>query len=777
MGMTTAALKRLRNSTLAENILALSGAQALSVYVLPLITFPYLTRVLGVGAWGLVAFYGSFGSFLIKLVEYGFNYSGSRDVAAERDSRPRIGEILTSVTSAKLLLAAVAVVPVWVAYSLVPQLQTDLRLFAATIVWALGLAFDMTWFFQGLERLRFIAILNLVTKSAGVIAIFVFVRAPDDAWMVPGLYGASSWVAAVIAMAVAAKAARPTRPSLASIASSIRQGWNLFIYAAAIALMSVGNTFILGLFASPRSVGFFAAAERLIRLASAALDPITKAVYPRITYLIDRSRNEAARLARLTLAATSALSVGIGLGIYFTAPWLVPFVLGSDFEPTVPILRFMGFLPLLIAPSRVLGVQWMLPMRKEKAFNAIVISGGALNAGIGVSLAPVFGAQGMVFAMMLSQGLISGTVFYWLRSKRLSPFSDQSGDRGPRFDPLGQEPLVSVIVANHNYANFLPDAIESVRAQSYRNWEFVICDDGSTDNSTEVIRSYALKDPRIRLSEIPNSGQSVGLNTAFAAARGEVIMLLDSDDRMAPERISAAVEAFRDQRAGIFVHPLKQIGPTGKPSDIPPTPGRMEEGWLRHKVVSRGGIWITPASSGIGLRREVAAQVFPLPSDLKISSDGFITALAPMFGEVRSSEESLGFRRVHDRNVYYRDGLDAKLLRMNQSIRELITEVVNERLTEMGQEAQISLDDQIPYLSQGLWLGLIDGVPRQELKHRFKRLRRAVLAQDLARPTGKIADLFTAWITLWLPVRWRLLWFLKTRRLVVRSRSRFGGRR
>ncbi len=111
--------------------------------------------------------------------------------------------------------------------------------------------------------------------------------------------------------------------------------------------------------------------------------------------------------------------------------------------------------------------------------------------------------------------------------------------------PLPENPLVSVLTANYNYAAFLGEAIESVLAQIYTNFEMIVCDDGSTDKSCEVVEKYGQRDPRVRLLRQQNGGQASAWNTAYRECRGDIICFLDADDRYLPEKLEVVVQAFR----------------------------------------------------------------------------------------------------------------------------------------------------------------------------------------------------------------------------------------
>src|ERR1700684_3263777 len=146
--------------------------------------------------------------------------------------------------------------------------------------------------------------------------------------------------------------------------------------------------------------------------------------------------------------------------------------------------------------------------------------------------------------------------------------------------PLPAEPLVSILVSNYNYGRFISDTIKSALDQTYSNIELIICDDCSTDNSVEVIEEYARRDSRLHLIRKANGGQSSGFNAAFAASRGEIIALLDSDDIFLPhkvERIVANFQAHPD--AGLGLHRVVRISADLRRQGVWPMSASLPSGW------------------------------------------------------------------------------------------------------------------------------------------------------------------------------------------------------
>lgn len=215
---------------------------------------------------------------------------------------------------------------------------------------------------------------------------------------------------------------------------------------------------------------------------------------------------------------------------------------------------------------------------------------------------------------------------------------------------LIKNPLVSVLISNYNYGAFVGESIQSVLSQTYENFELIICDDGSTDNSVNVIRTF-LDDHRVRLIQKENGGQPSALNVAFAQSRGEIICLLDSDDAFTPGKIERTVAAFyRSPECGICIHPIQPVDSDNKPIG-PPYPRFLESGWVGPKALATGArCYGVPPTVGISFRKKVADIIFPIPLEY-ISPDAYLIRAGIFSSRVTSLPEPLGLFRVHGDNI------------------------------------------------------------------------------------------------------------------------------
>jgi Glycosyl transferase family 2 len=236
------------------------------------------------------------------------------------------------------------------------------------------------------------------------------------------------------------------------------------------------------------------------------------------------------------------------------------------------------------------------------------------------------------------------------------------------------EPLVSVVVVNYNYARFLRESIDSVLGQDYATIEVIVVDDGSTDGSVEIIRSYG---DRIRPVLKGNGGHGSCVNAGFRASLGDLVMFLDADDRYLPGAIREVAEAARDG-AVLIQFRLNIVDGQGRFIAEYPWPRvRLDSGDVRPILTSRG-TFTCMVSSANAFRRDVLAKLLPLDEkEFVRAPDGFLVHTVPFYGSVAAIEKPLGCYRMHggnDSTTYVRhSGVDVERIRglLGFSTREL----------------------------------------------------------------------------------------------------------
>jgi polysaccharide transporter, PST family len=394
--------RKLLRRGLVQNVIALYGVQ-ICTYALPLITFPYLARVLGPSGWGSVVFAQAIGAVIAVFVEYGFDLSASRETSRHRNEPGLLSELISGVLGAKVLLAALCICGAVFSRRFTHHVAPSLALFWSSTIWGVCQGINMLWYFQGLERMRLASALEIGGKVVATLSIFVLVHNPDDGWKVMAAQCVGCVVAHGVTVVLAYREVGFVWPTLSSVLSALRLGWSMFLFRAVQGLTGSLNGLVLGWVAPMAALGQYAGAERISRVFQQGLWPINQALYPNLTKQMRDNRHDAMKMVRLSIFLLGGLGLLFGLILFLGAPLLVHVVLGDAFHRSIPALRVFALWIPLIALSTVITFQLLLPNQMDHQFNVVVFTAALLGFGCALLLAPGFQAVGIACSVLVAQ--------------------------------------------------------------------------------------------------------------------------------------------------------------------------------------------------------------------------------------------------------------------------------------------------------------------------------------------------------------------------------------
>ncbi len=412
-----------QSKTLIGNISSLFVLQAAN-YIFPLITLPYLVRVLGPEKFGLYIFAQTFIQYFVIFTDYGFNYTATRQISIERNNLKKCSQIFSAVMLIKLGLTIISFGLLSLIVFIFTKFGTDSALYYAAFLLVVGNIMFPQWLFQGMERMRYITIINIVVKTLSLAALFILVKAESDYILAVLIVSVSSVIIGLIGIisALLIFKLRPLLPSLSLIKLSLREGWSLFISTAAISLYTTSTIFVLGIFTNNIIVGYFGAAEKIVRAARGLIGPITQAIYPHISAIVAKSKDDAIIFLRKTLRWMSLGSFVLSVILFLMAEIIVNIGLGAEYKEAVILIRIMSLLPFFIALSNVSGVHAMLAFGFNKTFSRVVIAAGLLNTALIFPLVMLYQAEGAAIAVMFSELFVVSAMFFNLRRKGINLF-------------------------------------------------------------------------------------------------------------------------------------------------------------------------------------------------------------------------------------------------------------------------------------------------------------------------------------------------------------------
>lgn len=400
---------------LITNFLSLASVQGLN-FILPLLTLPYLTYVLGPGKFGLVSFAQAFIQYFILLTDYGFNLVATRDVSLARDDKRRLSVIFSTVMLVRTLLLIVSfLILVIVVYS-VPKFQADSLIYILTFGMVVGNVIFPIWFFQGIEHMKVISILNIISKLIFTIGIFIFVKDQSQFLYVPVFNSLGYIVIGLVSMYLILFRYKVhfVRPSKADIVHQLKEGWHVFVSQMMTSLYTTSNVFVLGFFASNTVVGYYSSAERMIKAVLGIITPLIQTLYPFLSRALQESREKAVLILNRAFIFITVTMGSVSVLIALYADELVQF-LGPQYKETVPLLHILAVLPIVLGWANVFGILTMINFEYKKELSRIYISASTLSVILMAILVPIFKEYGTAWNTVITEVFATSlmAIFLW----------------------------------------------------------------------------------------------------------------------------------------------------------------------------------------------------------------------------------------------------------------------------------------------------------------------------------------------------------------------------
>ena len=393
--------------TLLENFVALSVLQGAN-YILPLITLPYLVRVLGPEKFGLVAFAQAFVGYFQIITDYGFNLSATREISINRENKEKISEIFSSVIVIKSFLFLFSLIIMSVVVFFFNKFGQDRLIYYISFGMVLGQTIFPVWFFQGMEKMRYITFLNILAKVIFTVAIFVVVKESSDYLYVPLLNSLGFIIAGILGLWIVFKDFRIGFKivKLEELKRQIKEGWYIFISTISINLYKNNSILLLGLFASNEIVGYFIIAKKIIDVLNQIAGIISQTVYPYVSAKIKMNYKKTVQFLQKVGLLIAFYTFIMGVILFVFSSKVIYIISGAYFKESILSLKLMSFVPMFIGIN-VPNVQIILGKGLDKKFSKTVLIGAISDIILNFSLVPYFSYIGSCITVIIVELLVT----------------------------------------------------------------------------------------------------------------------------------------------------------------------------------------------------------------------------------------------------------------------------------------------------------------------------------------------------------------------------------
>lgn len=399
-----------------ENFFSLSVLNAVNI-VLQLITLPYILSVVGKANYGIYSYVFMVVQYIILFSTYGFNYSATKMISQHRDDNDAVTRIYNAVIGCKMLIAVVLVAAIVMCAGWVFEERIGFVMFLLGTGMIVGDILNPVWLFQGMEKMKYMTLVNSLSKIIFTVLVFFVVSSVDDFYLLILLNSCGYLLAGLLSVFLAYRQfnVRLGIPRFSDMIAQFKDGGAMFGSTFGMNLYRNAHVIILKHFASNEAVGLFSAAEKVIHGFQSVILPAAQALFPHMSLRMkEKNAVERASLVKKVMKPLVLLSLAAALFVYIFAPWISDILCGKDFAECIPLIRIMSLVIIFGEVNYIAGIVGLVNMDRQNYFFRSVLITGICSCLITLALVHSSGAYAGAISLSASEALLMAMCLYGL---------------------------------------------------------------------------------------------------------------------------------------------------------------------------------------------------------------------------------------------------------------------------------------------------------------------------------------------------------------------------
>lgn len=388
---------------LVQNFAYLSLLQ-IAGYIFPLVTLPYLARVIGVESFGKIAFAAAIIGWFQTIADWGFNYTATRDVAIHREDKQMVSMIFSNVLWARCLLAFFSLVALLLLIYIVPSFSEMSTLLLLTFLQIPGQILFPEWFFQAMEKMKYITILSLISKMFFTIAVFVFITEESHFILQPLFISLGFLVSGIVALyyILVRWGFKLVKPNFTGVFETLKSSTDVFINNLMPNLYSSFSIFLLGMYGGAVSTGKLDAGNKFMKMGQQFIAIISRTFFPYLSRKIGRH----GLFSKINLL----ISLLISLVLFGFAPLIIKLFFTSEFYDAIIVLQILSISILFLSLSSIFGTNYLIIQGHEKKLRNVTSFSSIIGFLISFPLIYYFDYIGAAITITLTRGIMGLSV-------------------------------------------------------------------------------------------------------------------------------------------------------------------------------------------------------------------------------------------------------------------------------------------------------------------------------------------------------------------------------
>ena len=393
-------------------------------YLIPLLIIPYIVRVLGVEIFGKVTYAQNIISYFTLTINFGFDYSATREIAINKADKNARERIFWSVIKQKTILLLLSFAGLLILYFTFSRVNDDFTLYLFIFLMNVGVVLFPAWFFQGMEEMGKMAICNVLIKGGGLILTLLLVKSSADYLAYPLLTSLAYVIfgAGAIIYVIKHYDIQYTKSNKTVDKNIFSKSLPIFLNNLFVSGYTIANLTILGFYHSNHDIAIYGGAQKIIMaILMLTSMPVNIAIFPKISREFELSQINGLRILKKALCVVALLLIIFCLWTYLLSSLFVNVLLGSEFSESINLLKLFSVLPFLVTIASLLTVQGLYGMRLQKYAPFVGLFIGVFSIMLNMIYIPIYGTMAAALIWILAQILeiaLVGTILF-MYSKKL----------------------------------------------------------------------------------------------------------------------------------------------------------------------------------------------------------------------------------------------------------------------------------------------------------------------------------------------------------------------
>ena len=368
--------------------------------ILPIAVTPYISRTLGANGVGIYSYTTSIVTYFIMLGTFGLNMYGQREIAKVQEDTEQRSKLFKELFLSKFITISISTLFYFIFFCINNEYSLYYRILLLELVAAI---LDISWFFQGMEDFKKVAIRNIFSKILSIVAIFIFVKKPEDIWIYLLLYGLSIFIGNISMFWDIKKYVIKVKKI--NILKHLKPMFLLLIPQIAVQIYTVLDKTMLGMILNDMNeVGYYEQAQKIVKLSLSLVTTFGAVMLPRISHIYASGNT---KLLKENIFRSFRfvwfLATPIAVGIFILSDQFVPWFFGSEFLEVASLLKILSIMVVIISLSNVLGHQFLVATSQQNKYTIAVSASAVLNVILNIILIPFTGAIGACIASVAAE--------------------------------------------------------------------------------------------------------------------------------------------------------------------------------------------------------------------------------------------------------------------------------------------------------------------------------------------------------------------------------------